>query len=442
MSDQAVKKKCPACGEECPPEAKFCRKCGVPLNDTEPAQEHDTEPALEQHERPEEVGNSNSLSGKKSGLSSGITIPLPAAIAVGAVILVLAALILRFTVFQKADDGGSRQDDGVLETTARKEPEEEETTQSPEYISEKSGNNEQADLSEADIDAVHSNVNEISGRITNEGPVLVIDLSELKNIYIYDPDSMKEVLIRDVSRIYVDEGTSINLDTYFGSEVTAVGTLTMAGQDISISVAEITDSDIETGYNESFDISETTVENYGANLDPSQYGYYDSGIGGFYFAYPAALYNAVTVDETTWQSETGENMQTISFSSSAGSELTFSLSRRTDSLSTEKMTEQIALEARGKVTEFEEILNTTKDGYGKLVFTGWTDGSYEKTVYCLIKIEGSNIMSMTMVTPNYKGNQDELYKGYVTECLYRMCGFSDTTESWRSFDEYAEDVNG
>ena len=434
MSDQAVKIKCPVCGEECPPEAKFCRKCGVPLNDTEPAQE--------QQERQEEVGNSNSLSGKKSGLSSGITIPLPAAIAGGALILVLAALILRFTVFQKADDGRSRQDDGVLEATVQKDLEEEETTQSSEYISGKSGNNEQADLSEADIDAVHNSVNEISGRITNEGPVLVIDLSEPKNIYIYDPNAMKEILIRDVNRIYVDEGTSIDLDTYFGSEVTAAGTLAITGQDISISVAEIADLDIGTGYSEAFDISETTVEDYGANLDPGRYGYYDSGIEGFYFAYPAALYNTVTVDEATWQSETGENIQTISFSGSAGSELTFSLSRRTDGLSTEEMTERIASEARGEVTEFEEILNTTKNGYGKLVFTGWTDGSYEKTVYRLIKIESSNIMSMTVVTPNYKGNQDELYKGYVTECLYRMCGFSDTTDQWRSFDEYVEDVNG
>ena len=164
----------------------------------------------------------------------------------------------------------------------------------------------------------------------------------------------------------------------------------------------------------------------------------DSGISEFYFSYPTALYNAVTVDETAWQSEMGENIQTISFSGSEGSELIFSLSRRTDGLSVKGMTERTASGARGSVTEFEEILNTTKDGYGKLVFTGWTDGSYEKTVYCLVKVEDSYIMSMTVVTPNYKGNQDELHKGYVTECLYRMCGFSDATAPWRSFNEYAE----
>ena len=430
MSDQEDKFKCPACGAECPPEAKFCRKCGVSLTGTATAQE--------QSGRKDETEKNDSLPEKKSGSTPGITIPLPAAIIGGALILVLTALILRFTVFQKSDDGGSRQDGSVSETTVQ----EEETTESPEYLSEEPEDNEQADLSAADIDAVHSSVNEISGRITNEGPVLVIDLLEPENIYIYDPNEMKEVLIRDVSRIYVDEGTSIDLDTYFGAEVTAAGTLAMTGQDISISVTEITDSDIGTGYNEVFGINETTVEDYGVNLDPGQYGYYDSGISEFYFSYPTSLYNAVTVDETTWQSETGENIQTLSFSGSEGSELIFSLSRRTDGLSIKGMTERIASGARGSVTELEEILNTTKDGYGKLVFTGWTDGSYEKTVYCLVKVEGSYIMSMTVVTPNYIGNQDELYKGYVTECLYRMCGFSDATAPWRSFNEYVEDVNG
>jgi hypothetical protein len=409
MSDQENKIKCPACGAECPSEAKFCRKCGVSLNTAETAQE--------QSGRKEGAENNDSPPGKKSGSAPGVTIPLPAVIAGGALIIVLAALILRFTVFQKAGDGESRQDDSVSETAAREG---------------------EASFEEADIDAVHNSVNEISGKITNEGPVLVIDLPEPESVYIYDPDEMREVLIRDVSRIYIDEGTSIDLDTYFGAEVTAAGTLAMAGQDISISVTEITDSDIETDFNEAFGISDTTVEDYGVNLDPGQYRYYDSGISEFYFSYPTALYNAVTVDETAWQSEMGENIQTISFSGSEGSELIFSLSRRTDGLSVKGMTERTASGARGSVTEFEEILNTTKDGYGKLVFTGWTDGSYEKTVYCLVKVEDSYIMSMTVVTPNYKGNQDELHKGYVTECLYRMCGFSDATAPWRSFNEYAE----
>lgn len=435
MSDQEDKIKCPVCGAECPLGAKFCRKCGVSLTGTATVQE--------QFERKDETEKKDSLPEKKSGSALGITIPLPAAIAGGALILVLAALILKFTVFQKADNRESRQNDAISATVQEEtEPEKKQTMESQEDILEEAENNEEEELSEADIDAVHKNTNEISGRLTNEGPVLVIDLLEPKSIYIYDPDEMREALIRDVSRIYVDEGTSINLDTYFGTEVTAAGTLAMTGQDISISVTEIADSDSETGYNEEFGISETTVEDYGANLDPGQYRYYDSGTSGFYFSYPTALYNTVTVNETAGQSETGENMQTISFSGSSGSELTFSLSRRTDDLTTEGMTERLVSGARGSVTEFEEILNTTKDGYGKLVFTGWTDGSYEKTVYCLVKVEGSYIMSMTVVTPNYKGNQDELYKGYVTECLYRMCGFSDVTAPWRSFNEYAEGVNG
>ena len=247
MSDQENKIKCPVCGAECPSEAKFCRKCGVSLNTAETAREPSG--------IKEGAENNDSPSGQKSGSAPGVTIPLPAVIAGGALIIVLAALILRFTVFQKAGDGENRQDDSVSETAAR----EGETS-----------------FEEVDIDAVHNSVNEISGKITNEGPVLVIDLPEPESVYIYDPGEMREALIRDVSRIYIDEGTSIDLDTYFGAEVTVAGTLAMAGQDISISVTEITASNIETDFNEAFGISETTVEDYGVNLDPGQYGHYDS----------------------------------------------------------------------------------------------------------------------------------------------------------------------
>ena len=35
---------------------------------------------------------------------------------------------------------------------------------------------------------------------------------------------------------------------------------------------------------------------------------------------------------------------------------------------------------------------------------------------------------------------DEHQKGYLTECFYRMCGFSDA-DPWRTYDEYLSEVN-
>ena len=134
----------------------------------------------------------------------------------------------------------------------------------------------------------------------------------------------------------------------------------------------------------------------------------------------------------------GENVQTITFGGSEGSELIFSLSRRTDGGSVEEMTDRIRTDAESGIVDLEEIVNSCRDGYGKLVLTGWTGSAYDETIYYLVKVYDDYVMSMKILTPAYESRQDELYKGYVTECLYRMCGFSDSDDTWRSYSEYAE----
>lgn len=191
-----------------------------------------------------------------------------------------------------------------------------------------------------------------------------------------------------------------------------------------------------------FGISADTVADYANVLDPAQYGHYDSGIAGFSFSYPAGLYNSVTVDEAAHPDRYGTNIQNIYFAGSDGSELIFSVSQRTDGQSVEQETAVISDMEKSGIVEVEEILNTVKDGYGKIVMTGWTDDTYARTVYQLIKVEQDHVLQMKVITPNYLGNEDEFRKGYVTECLYRMCGFSDSTAGWRSYSEYTEEADG
>lgn len=191
-----------------------------------------------------------------------------------------------------------------------------------------------------------------------------------------------------------------------------------------------------------FGISADTVADYANVLDPAQYGHYDSGIAGFSFSYPAGLYNSVTVDEAAHPDRYGANIQNIYFAGSDGSELIFSVSQRTDGQSVEQETAVISDMEKNGIVEVEEILNTVKDGYGKIVMTGWTDDTYARTVYQLIKVEQDHVLQMKVITPNYLGNEDEFRKGYVTECLYRMCGFSDSTAGWRSYSEYTEEADG
>ncbi len=44
---------------------------------------------------------------------------------------------------------------------------------------------------------------------------------------------------------------------------------------------------------------------------------------------------------------------------------------------------------------------------------------------------------MAVIFPDYVSSEDKLWKGYITECLYRMCSFSGSSASVRSFVEYS-----
>lgn len=198
----------------------------------------------------------------------------------------------------------------------------------------------------------------------------------------------------------------------------------------------------EEDSNEEFGITPGIEANYKRNLNPEEYRYYHGASDEFSFYYPADLYENVTVNETPNKNIYGENVQAVNFTASDGSELIFSLSKRTDNLGIAEATSQIYEAECGYIHDSEVIVNRMKDDYGKIVLTGWADAAYDRTVYDMIKVEGEYVMQMKVVIPTYIDREDELQKGYFTECMYRMCGFSDAEDSYRSYSEYKEASNG
>ncbi len=63
---------------------------------------------------------------------------------------------------------------------------------------------------------------------------------------------------------------------------------------------------------------------------------------------------------------------------------------------------------------------------------------WDKLVYDLVKVDKDYVMQMMIAFPVYASEEDEMYKGYVTECMYRMCGFSGSSQPPRSYEEYRE----
>ena len=199
-------------------------------------------------------------------------------------------------------------------------------------------------------------------------------------------------------------------------------------------------SDTEDYESESpFVINSDSHADYTAALDPSEYVSYTSEIPEFNFWYPTNFYNHVVYDTESHTTTLGTSEEEITFTADDGSQLRFQAIRRTDNLDLDEMTNSVYTTEMGLLTSSEKIINTVRDIAGKVIVTGWDKSYPDNTVYSLTKIRSDYILQMKVIFPSYTDSNDEHQKGYLTECYYRMCGFSDA-DPWRTYDEYLDEV--
>ena len=209
-----------------------------------------------------------------------------------------------------------------------------------------------------------------------------------------------------------------------------------------LSRADSNDDSAQTDLLEEFGINPNTVEDYSQNLDLNEYIHYNSGIEDFSFSYPAKLFCDVKVDETEVKKEYGKHIKTITFYGSNGSELSYSLYERTDTGNLDDMVERIHNIEKGRYYDATDILTSSdEEKGGKIVITGYGNASKDKLVYDSIRISNKYVYQMKTLNPMYKSDQEKLEYSYITENEYRMCKFSDSKKSPRSYEEYLEANN-
>ncbi len=189
--------------------------------------------------------------------------------------------------------------------------------------------------------------------------------------------------------------------------------------------------------NRDFEIYSGIREDYENALDPGYYQYYNSGISDFSFWYPNNLYCDVFSAENI-DCEYGYLRKEVTFYGSEGSTLTYRLIQRNDSLSLEDATENVHSVETMALYEAEDIVNGTTSDHGKVIVTGWDSSAHNYAIYDLYKIEDDYLLQMKVVFPDYTSDLDRLQKAYVTECYYRLCGFSDSKAETRSYSEFME----
>ena len=208
MADQTIKIKCPVCGADCPPEAKFCKNCGVSLNDVETTREK----AEEQEKEPQE----ESASGGAEKQARSVTITLkPSLIAVGAAVILLIAAAAFVIGNRRSGEGDTAVEPEVQDDSGERTAQEEQEEQmEPE---------EEVDMSLVDIDAVANGYVELSGRVISNGYELLLQMDAPLNFYVFDPQQSKDVLVQNIDQPYLASDSTLSMSEYEGRTVTAGG---------------------------------------------------------------------------------------------------------------------------------------------------------------------------------------------------------------------------
>lgn len=195
----------------------------------------------------------------------------------------------------------------------------------------------------------------------------------------------------------------------------------------------------------SFEINEDIVENYANNLNPQEYAYYNSWVSDFNFSYPQKLYNKVDFLENQGKDIYGNLKQQIAFSGEKGSQLVYKLWERTDVADIATFNDYIHSREKNSIYECKDLLfdvyETDIDTHGKIIITGWLDEDHTFSIYDMVKTEENYVMQMKIIWPISTDADDEMYKDYILECIYRMCGFSDSSKSCRSYADFKEASN-
>ena len=217
------------------------------------------------------------------------------------------------------------------------------------------------------------------------GIIVFFKYDDIRNLINGNNDSSKAIvsgLLDESEDDYEDEDESLNdEDDEAKSESDGEGSDDETGigkkdddakkkENVDETVKEETVSVEVTDDDRRFNISPDQVTDYESALHPENYEYYSSGKKDFGFWYSTELYNDVVFDETERNHDYGTLIQSIDFSGTDGTKLVFRLYKRTDKLSVEKATEFVHSTETGALEQPEELLNTVKDGHGKVIVTG------------------------------------------------------------------------
>lgn len=194
--------------------------------------------------------------------------------------------------------------------------------------------------------------------------------------------------------------------------------------------------------NDDFHISSSTAADYSSVMNFDKFEYYASDIDGFSFYYPVNLYNNVLKDTSISDSVYGKNVEDVSFTGSDGSSLEFIATERIDDASLSDATDYVYSEEAGSLDNKADIVpERIKDDGGFFIVTGNNKENAAVLEYLMMRVTDRYVMQMRVAFPDFTDDDDKNAKSFYTECLYRSCGFSNSSKNVRSYEDYLRGEN-
>ena len=194
-------------------------------------------------------------------------------------------------------------------------------------------------------------------------------------------------------------------------------------------------------------IRSDVIADYGNNLNPYNYQYYESEVyQGFNFYYPGDLYNDVDVTTNGYSDEYGTILEEFVFrGSDNASKAVFQLKKRENTRTVAQETQKIFDYYENNIPGFQKLTFSNEDATkpGRIVVTGM-DSVGQVCDYILVTVTEEYIMTMRVVFPSDGKHETEDFKEkeYLVECMYRLCGFSGSSYKARTYVQFLNGESG
>ena len=189
----------------------------------------------------------------------------------------------------------------------------------------------------------------------------------------------------------------------------------------------------EDNDNAEFGLDGSECSSYEAMTDFDVYKRYISDVDRFSFIYPVNLYSSVIREGGTFD---GKSFEVVSFKRSDGSTLTYTASIYTDNSVEAELNYIYSNVKEAYYVAYEIYPTKMENGEGIMILTGKDKENHDMLVYTLARVSRDYVYEMVVTFPDFENDDDENWKSYYKECLYRACGFSNSSKSVRSYSDY------